>query len=1119
MLDANSLTILQYNVRKERIGTMIPLFADIRTQEYDIIAIQEPWYNTQVATSLSAHREGFHLLFHPDLPARVCFYINARIKAESWEVKFLSTDVATLTLQTRCTGEPLTIQVHNVYNPSPTSYSSTDSASNMAHVRNAISAPGQHILLGDFNLHHPYWSGPTRVTQHAAADELIDLTCEFGLDLTLPTGRTTWEARNSTSTIDLVFMSEVLRDRLEFCDTRPELGQSSDHIPVGTTIGLESEAAAPHRRRLWKAIDLDKLKQLECEAPGLTTLRDRYDIEAQAERIQSYLRWVMEDTVPISHGSPYGKSYWSQECSDSVATTRRLRRRWSTTRDEGDLHAYQEANNHKSNVIKRHKRQEFRTQMTALSDDPSSLWRVARWAKDKSHLPREIPKLPPLTLNGHTATTFEEKCEMFKTTFFPPPPEADLADIEGGAYPSACACPAVITEEEVRKALWGSKANKAPGPDEIPLLLLQLSAGWLIPLLTQLFNACATLAYHPRCFREVRTIALKKPGKPDYTTPKAYRPIALLNTLGKALEFIMAKKITHLAEHHDLLPKTHMGARRNRSTESALELLTEQVHEVWGQGDDKVATLLSMDISGAFDTVSHPRLIHNLRKRRIPQWITDWVLCFLSDRTTTLSLHQTTSERFLVRTGIPQGSPISPILYLFYNADLLDICNRQGTKVSGIGFVDDVNLLAFSTSTEENCRTLARLHTACETWARRHGSVWAPQKYELIHLTRRPKRFNMQATLTLNDADIAIKTDVRVLGLQIDTKLRWGPHIRKVQQKMTRQTLALTKISTSTWGASFLKARRVYSAVVRPALTFGSAIWHTPTELKGPKSIGNKLSIIQNRCLRTIAGAYKATPIAVLEAETLTPPINTYLDKLQADSRYRMRATGTTKLVRQLRATIVTKLRGQRGRSRRAVETPGDRKAQWHKKHFGDIERLPLTHTPPWLPLIPEQTARLTAVRKQRADHGKATAKRMLSTWQEQWTRYLEAITTVPSIAQSGRIDKTRLKLHAGLMKAESSLTTQIRTEKIGLADFLFKRRVPSVVSPACPCGWPRQTPRHIIMECRIQPDRTSLFTSSAATSYRQLLSDPKSLKVVTTWLMSTGLLRQFSAVTSRPIL
>ena len=70
--------------------------------------------------------------------------------------------------------------------------------------------------------------------------------------------------------------------------------------------------------------------------------------------------------------------------------------------------------------------------------------------------------------------------------------------------------------------------------------------------------------------------------KIDYTPPKGYYPIALLNTLGKVMESIMGKKISYLAETYHLLPETQMGARKGKSMEIALELLTEQVHTIWG---------------------------------------------------------------------------------------------------------------------------------------------------------------------------------------------------------------------------------------------------------------------------------------------------------------------------------------------------------------------------------------------------------------------------------------------------------------------------------------------------------------------------------------------------------
>ena len=167
---------------------MIPLLADTNTQDYDIIAIQEPWRNPSAPTSLSSHQSGFHLLYRPGGDTRVCFYINDSIDTDSWEVEFPSADMCTLKIETCTEGAAEVIHIHNVYNPSPASYSSTDSPSTLSTVRSMLTQGVHHILLGDFNLHHPFWNGPSRPTQHAAADQLLDIIDEFNLSLTLPKG-------------------------------------------------------------------------------------------------------------------------------------------------------------------------------------------------------------------------------------------------------------------------------------------------------------------------------------------------------------------------------------------------------------------------------------------------------------------------------------------------------------------------------------------------------------------------------------------------------------------------------------------------------------------------------------------------------------------------------------------------------------------------------------------------------------------------------------------------------------------------------------------------------------------------------------------------------------------
>lgn len=147
------------------------------------------------------------------------------------------------------------------------------------------------------------------------------------------------------------------------------------------------------------------------------------------------------------------------------------------------------------------------------------------------------------------------KADLLLRTFFPPPIGADLTDIaETAAYPSAHAM-VLITMNEIKKAIQQAPSRKAPGGDAIPNLILKESIDTILPHLHRIFNQCLANSYCPDHFKTSVTVVLPKPGK-DHSTPKSYRPIALLNTIGKAMEFILAKRIAYLAETHGLLPNT-----------------------------------------------------------------------------------------------------------------------------------------------------------------------------------------------------------------------------------------------------------------------------------------------------------------------------------------------------------------------------------------------------------------------------------------------------------------------------------------------------------------------------------------------------------------------------------
>src|SRR5438046_9843056 len=120
-----------------------------------------------------------------------------------------------------------------------------------------------------------------------------------------------------------------------------------------------------------------------------------------------------------------------------------------------------------------------------------------------------------------------------------------------------------------------------------------------------------------------------------------------------------------------------------------------------------------MDVAGSFNNVHHKRLSHNLRKGKVPDCSVCWVESFLSDRYTQLRFNGVNSERITIDAGVPQGSPISPILYLFYNADLLEI---PGNKGLSWGFIDDIAYGVEGESDEQNAKELQRLLMKVEEW-------------------------------------------------------------------------------------------------------------------------------------------------------------------------------------------------------------------------------------------------------------------------------------------------------------------------------------------------------------------------------------------------------------------
>jgi ribonuclease HI len=903
-----SFEILQYNVHKSW-PVMATFLRDRNVLTADVIAVQEPWKNQLQQTTHQPATGTFQLLYptvkdnsegsdgrQDDLHQAssgsqpgVCLFVSKTLDPSTWSCQLISQDYQLLKLRrAHCGRDGTDLFVHNIYN--------RPGSNTLEQLRCELSKRplGEHVILGDMNAHHPMWGGLGTRTDNEAK-QLIEIATEWGLELTTEEGKPTWSRNDQSSVIDLTFISSSLAGRLIQCERADDIEHSSDHFPVRTVLDIETPITVQQKRRNWNATDNKRLVQkIEdgLQARDLSQA-DRQQIEEQCQELVEIVQSAIEDSTPWAKPSAWSNSDFDDECKAAVKEVRRLRRIHTRTKDPFDWMRYSVARNMKARLIKKTLSKAHRRRVQqVIEDGPRGMWRLAKWARSRNGAYEKglTPslKIPNPQIPGALAETIEQKADALRAAFFPLPPPADLSDTESFQYPQQIEFPS-ITAQEIQEAVRGAKAGKAPGEDGIPNSLWHklIEIPVILETLLQLFNACIRTGYNPSHFQRSITVVLRKQGKGDYQLAKSYRPVALLNTLGKFLESVIARRISYAVENEGLLPRTHLGGRRGISTDHAIHIIIDRIKTAWGKGKP-VVSLLMLDVSGAYDNVSHDRLLHNLKKRRLGHFV-PWVKALLTNRSTRIRMPEGMSDTIPTPTGIPQGSPISPILYLIYNADLIESC---GNGVNGSGWVDDVGFMAKGDSERETIRKLRAACHKADQWAEKHASVFDPKKYALIHFVNTKEVDPQYTSLNLRGHSVkATRTAERYLGYWLDPGLEFHHHREKAVAKASVSLQALRSLAGSTWGASVYAMRRIYQAVIIPQMLFGVSAWYQPMLISKSKArnMCHPFVAIQKQAACLISGAFRTTAAEALNSELHLPPISIQMNRLVQETALRLR--------------------------------------------------------------------------------------------------------------------------------------------------------------------------------------------------------------------------------------
>jgi hypothetical protein len=491
-------------------------------------------------------------------------------------------------------------------------------------------------------------------------------------------------------------------------------------------------------------------------------------------------------------------------------------------------------------------------------DNTDNIWKAARYLEPRE---RSFGMIPTLCTADRTIDDDQEKAKVLLEAFFPPLP--DIQDAPQMYTQQSEPLPMEpITPHEIEIALMHMASWKAPGQDGLPVVVWQRV--WLAVRhwVVEIFQASLRLSYFPNPWKVARIVVLPKGGR-DPSLPKSYRPISLLATLGKALEAVVANRISALVEKHQLLPSNHFGARRRRSCEQALNILVEKVFDAWRDG--KVLSLVSFDVKGAYNGVDRNVLLRRLRERRIPEVLVRWIDSFCSGRRASIVVNSYESEEMGIdHAGLPQGSPLSPILFLFFNASLVDtpITKRKGA----IAFVDDYTRWTVGLSAEANTAVLQRkVIPPALDWAARSGAAFEAQKTSFIHFTRNPRQRQLPAVpLHVDGTAIAPASEVKILGVILDQMLRFKSHVGKAASKGMTAVLALRRLR----GLPPPVARQLFISTVASKIDYAASVWCSARKdaIVAPW-IGRPFEAIQRIATQAIVGVFRTAALPIAEAE------------------------------------------------------------------------------------------------------------------------------------------------------------------------------------------------------------------------------------------------------------
>ena len=691
-----------------------------------------------------------------------------------------------------------------------------------SHETVTTSHPNSEILyLGDFNVHNTEWLGSSHTDIGGEEAETFSILNDLDQLINEPT-HIPDRPYQFLNTLDLCFTtSSHLYNYTSF----PPIG-NSDHNLLSLNFNTVPPTNSPcPTRTFWhfNRADWGALRRFytnytwsDCFLSG--------DASTSAEKVGAVIVDGMNRFIPSSSKSFSPQNPWfDRTCSRAIQARDSAYRGWKNSPSPITLANFHSARNRCRDTLRRAKHAFTKRKCANLTDSPTekSFWPLAK--NISNNFCKSV--FPPLIRPDNTvANTPSEKANLFGLLF-----SSNSTLDDSGApppTPSPLRCPMslpVITHDQVHGILRSMNVKKAGGPDGIPPRVLRECASALAPILVQLYSLCLNTNTFPQCWK--RAYVQPVPKKGSRSDPSNYRPIALTCILSKVFETLLNSHFLDHLESHSLLSDHQYGFRRSRSTGDILSYLTDLwLSTLKNYGETWVVAL---DISKAFDRVWHASLLSKLPSFGFPPPLCLLISSFLSNRSISAVVDGATSSSFPINSGVPQGSVLSPTLFLLFINDLLSISSNPIHS-----YADDSTLhssTCFKSAPSTASRIASRLNLSDSILADLDGiSRWGglnlvkfnSLKTQLlqISLSKTPSHF----PIVFEGSPVSPVDNINILGLNINNKMSWKPHITMVARAASKKLGILFRLREFFSSSQLLQ---IYKGLIRPCMEYCSHIW------------------------------------------------------------------------------------------------------------------------------------------------------------------------------------------------------------------------------------------------------------------------------------------------------